>query len=163
MAMRKFDWDSESGDAVRMKIGEVARRTGIGVETLRFYERSGLLAPPVRTESGYRIYKADALERLDFIKRAQTLGFTLEEIRQIINESHAGGSPCSDVRRIMRQRLQELDERMEVMRQYRDELAQTIAKWEEIGDAPGHVCGLIESARIDTAHSVNQGMKRRRK
>lgn len=146
-----------------LKIGEVARRTGIGIETLRFYERSGLLKPPARTMSGYRVYDDEAIERLDFIKRAQTLGFTLDEIRQIINESAGGVSPCADVRSIMKRRLKELDERMAVMKRYRDELAEMLIEWEKQGDVPGHICGLIENARIEAAPIAGNLMRRGRK
>lgn len=146
-----------------LKIGEVARRTGIGIETLRFYERSGLLKPPARTMSGYRVYDDEAIERLDFIKRAQTLGFTLDEIRQIINESAGGVSPCADVRSIMKRRLKELDERMAVMKRYRDELAEMLIEWEKQGDVPGHICGLIENARIEAAPIAGNLMRRARK
>src|SRR5574338_835028 len=75
-----------------LKIGEVARMSGVGIETLRFYERSGLLGRPARTQSGYRLYDREVLERLDFIKRAQVLGFSLDEIKQIISEKEGGGS-----------------------------------------------------------------------
>src|SRR5262249_27930625 len=95
-----------------LKIGEVSERAGGGIETLRFYERSGLLDPPRRTEAGYRLYNAEALDRLAFIKRAQMLGFSLGEIRQIIAERKAGQSPCVKVREVVRRRLRELDERM---------------------------------------------------
>ena len=90
-----------------LRVGEVARRSGVGIETLRFYERSGLLDRPARTESGYRLYGEDVLERLDFIKRAQTLGFTLDEIKRVIAEKRAGQTPCAEVREIVRRRLQE--------------------------------------------------------
>lgn len=73
-----------------LKIGEVAKASGIGIETLRFYEKGGLLDSPSRTESGYRIYNADMLERLNFIKRAQVLGFSLDEIKRIIADKRAG-------------------------------------------------------------------------
>jgi len=99
-----------------LKIGEVAKRSGVGIEALRFYERSGLLGPPARTQSGYRMYEPEVLERLDFIKRAQVLGFSLDEIRQIITEKEGGQSPCEAVRDIVRQRLGELDEHMKEMR-----------------------------------------------
>src|SRR5918993_1453068 len=103
------------------RIGEVAKLSGIGIETLRFYERSGLLGRPGRTESGYRMYDAAVLQRLDFIKRAQVLGFSLDEIKRIIADKQAGKSPFREVREIVRQRLEELDERMKEMRRYRRE------------------------------------------
>lgn len=134
-----------------LKIGEVAKASGIGIEALRFYERSGLLGRPGRTQSGYRVYDAEVLTRLDFIKRAQILGFSLQEIKQIIADKQAGRSPCQEVRRIVRHRLDELDEKMREMRRYRKELGAAFAKWEETGELDGHVCGLIEDT--DIVHS----------
>src|SRR5687768_13450794 len=113
--------NSRKEQPVLLKIGEVSKRSGIGIETLRFYERSGLLDKPNRTISGYRMYDASVIERLDFIKRAQVLGFSLTEIKQIIIEKRTGHSPCAEVREIVRLRLQELDERMKEMRRYRNE------------------------------------------
>lgn len=69
-----------SGTGGSLKIGEVAKASGIGIEALRFYERSGLLGKPARASSGYRMYDEKVLDRLAFIKKAQTLGFTLDEI-----------------------------------------------------------------------------------
>ena len=131
-----------------LKIGEVAKRSGIGIEALRFYEKSGLLERPSRTQSGYRIYDGDVLARLDFIKRAQILGFSLDEIRRIIADKRSGQSPCSEVREIVRRRLDQLDERMREMKRYRNELAKALNEWDEVGDVPGHVCGLIEGSQI---------------
>ncbi|MGI8469987.1 MAG: heavy metal-responsive transcriptional regulator [Pyrinomonadaceae bacterium] len=142
---------SEEVPATRgsLKIGEVSQASGIGIEALRFYERSGLLGKPVRSMSGYRLYDEGVLERLAFIKKAQTLGFSLDEIRRIINDAKSGASPCDDVREIVRHRLAELDERMREMRSYRKELAQTLEEWDKVGRAPGHICGLIEAAEIE--------------
>lgn len=137
-----------SPGVARLRIGEVARLSGVGVEALRFYEKGGLLDSPARTEGGYRLYDETALERLDFIRRAQVLGFSLEEIRRVIADSRAGQSPCAAVREIVRRRLVELDGRMREMKSYRDELAATLAGWDERGEAKGHVCGLIESAEV---------------
>lgn len=131
-----------------LKIGEVAKASGIGIEALRFYERSGLLGRPGRTHSGYRVYDAEVLTRLDFIKRAQVLGFSLQEIKQIIADKQAGRSPCQEVRRIVRHRLDELDEKMREIRRYRKELGAAFAKWEQTGELDGHVCGLIEDTDI---------------
>jgi DNA-binding transcriptional MerR regulator len=131
-----------------LKIGEVAKASGIGIETLRFYEKSGLLDQPSRTESGYRLYDPEVLTRLDFIKRAQVLGFSLDEIRRIIADRRAGQSPCAEVREIVRHRLAELDERMREMKRYRNELARALAQWDQNGDVDGHVCGLIEGSNL---------------
>ncbi|MGH9966779.1 MAG: MerR family DNA-binding protein [Pyrinomonadaceae bacterium] len=144
-----------------LKIGEVAKISGIGVEALRFYERSGLLGRPARTESGYRMYDPEVLERLDFIKRAQLLGFALDEIKQIIAEKQTGESPCGAVRNIVRARLNELDERMREMRRYRRELAITLAEWDKTGAVEGHICGLIEGSNLKH-HLSNSKMGTRR-
>lgn len=150
-----------------LKIGEVSKLSGIGIEALRFYEKSGLLNRPARTGSGYRLYHRDVLERLAFIKRAQMLGFSLDEVKQIIAESAAGQSPCRDVREIVRQRLRELDERMAQMRRYRKELATALEEWDEIEESEGHVCGLIERTEIQhplsTSRSITDLKARQRK
>lgn len=145
------------------KIGEVAKQTGVGVETLRFYERSGLLDRPARTEGGYRLYDAQALGLLEFIKRAQALGFTLDEIKRIIAESRTGKKPCAEVRQIMQQRLAELDERMKLLQQHRQEIAQTLQQWEVTGEADGLFCGLIERAHVHPAKAAAAPLKRRQK
>jgi len=141
------------------KIGVVARRAEIGVETLRYYERLRLLGSPRRTESGYRLYTDAIFVRLDFIRKAQAMGFTLEEIARIIQESEKGQSPCAEVRRIARRKLDELDRRLKQLRQYRNELAQTLADWETKGSAAGKVCGLIESSHI--AHQPEKSIRSR--
>ncbi len=133
-----------------LKIGELARLAGIGIEALRFYERQGLLTPSTRTESGYRLYGEDALEQLDFVRRSQALGFSLAEIAAIVAESRAGRKPCSTVRDLVRQRIRELDERLAELKRYRRELAKTLEGWESLGDVKGHVCGLIESTAPPT-------------
>lgn len=139
-----------------LKIGEVSKRSGIGIEALRFYEKSGLLDKPERTDSGYRMYDANVLERLAFIKQAQVLGFSLEEIKQIIDDKRAGQSPCFEVRELVRLRLQELDERMQQMQRYRQELAATLAEWDKAGEVQGHICGLIEGSNIEYSMTQNK-------
>lgn len=147
----------------RLKIGEVSKQSGVGIEALRFYEKIGLLGRPPRTHSGYRLYDEEALERLEFIKRAQALGFSLAEIARIISEKQAGQSPCREVRQIVRERLKELDERIKEMRRYQKELQAALAEWDKAGDRKGHVCGLIESATI--AHSLESlpALKRKKR
>lgn len=147
---------------IPLKIGEVAKQSGVGIETLRFYERTGLLGRPARTQSGYRLYDPEVLERLDFIKRAQVLGFSLDEIRQIIAEKQAGGSPCQAVRDVVRTRLAELDEHMREMGRYRNELAATLKEWDRAGDVKGHICGLIEGTTMKHHLSTSETSRRRK-
>ena len=146
-----------------LKIGEVSRRSGIGVEALRFYEKGGLLDSPARTFSGYRAYGEEVLERLAFIKRAQALGFSLDEIRRIVDDARRGESPCDEVREIVRRRMAELDERLRELHRYRDELNSTLKEWDEVGRAPGHICGLIEGSEVGHAHHKSEGLKRTRR
>ena len=148
-----------------LKIGEVSKRSGIGIEALRFYEKGGLLDRPSRTYSGYRVYGEEVLERLEFIKRAQALGFSLDEIRRIIDDARRGESPCDEVREIVRRRMEELDERLRELHRYRKELKSTLEEWDKVGRAPGHICGLIEGSHVGHAghHSGAEGLKRARR
>jgi MerR family transcriptional regulator, copper efflux regulator len=139
----------------RLRIGEVAALSGVGVEALRFYERAGLIDRPRRTEGGYRLYEADVLERLAFVKRAQVLGFSLDEIAHLIAERRAGRIPCAEVRSFVRDRLGELDRQMAEMRRYRRELAELLQAWEQVDDGGGQVCGLIEGAHFRRAEGAS--------
>lgn len=127
-----------------LKIGEIARESGVGVEALRFYESRGLIVPVMRTQSGYRLYDARVFERLSFIKKAQSIGFTLDEIAQIISDAAQGHRPCADVRRLASEKLTALEERIRQLQRYRRELRQTVDAWQQQGEADGEVCGLIE-------------------
>jgi len=77
-------------------IGALSRRTGVNIETIRYYERIGLLAPPSRSTGGHRIYDGDAVRRLGFVRRARELGFTLDEVRTLLDLVH-GGFTCGEV------------------------------------------------------------------
>lgn len=135
--------------AARLKIGEVAKLSGIGIEALRFYEKSGILGRPRRTQSGYRVYDEAVLQRLDFIKRSQIVGFSLDEIKRIVADKEAGKSPCHEVREIVRRRLDDLDKRLKEMRRHRKELGAAFKNWEETGELDGNICGLIEGTHIE--------------
>ncbi len=154
-----LDWTATLRSS--LKIGEVSQMSGIGIEALRFYERSGILGKPARTATGYRLYDASVLDRLAFIKKAQTLGFSLDEIRRIITESKMGECSCEEVREIVRRRLQELDERLREMRRYRKELAATLFVWDEQGTAAGDICGLIEGTQMKSHQPAASIMSRK--
>jgi len=83
-----------------MKIGQLSERTNCKIETIRYYERIGLLPEPARSEGGYRLYEDSHLKRLSFIRRSRELGFTIEEIRGLLNLVDGGDFTCSDVKTI---------------------------------------------------------------
>ena len=104
------------------RIGEVAAQTALSRDTLRYYERRGLLEHPTRTNGGFRVYGKETLERLRFIKRAQAVGFNLEEIRQLVTFDGHGLEQCSRVRNLVATKLVELDERLSELRAFRRSL-----------------------------------------
>ena len=95
-----------------LRSGELAKRAGVGVETLRFYERCGLLAEPVRTPTGYRQYSEDQVERVRFIRRARDLAFSIAEIRHFFELSRKPGTECVEFCDAVDAKLDELQERI---------------------------------------------------
>lgn len=91
-----------------MKIGDVARHTGMNTKTIRFYEEAGLLPPPARTSAGYRNYQPEVADRLRFIRRGQAAGLTLQQIRQVLTIHDHGDAVCSHVRDVLQKRLDDV-------------------------------------------------------
>lgn len=91
-----------------MKISEVAKLANTSTKTLRFYEDSGLLPPPARSASGYRLYGPEIVDRLRFIRRGQAAGLTLQKVRQILAVHDRGEAPCAHVRRLLSTRIDEV-------------------------------------------------------
>ena len=105
-----------------LTIGQVARRAGVGVETVRFYERQGLLAPPDRTASGYRQYEEDAVWRLRFIRRAKELGFTLNEIKELLSLRLDATTTCADVRSRAQAKIADIEGKIHTLQRMRETL-----------------------------------------
>jgi MerR family copper efflux transcriptional regulator len=143
-----------------LRVGEVAEQSGVGVETLRFYERRGLLGRPRRTGANYSVYDEAVLARLAFIKRAQAVGFSLDEISEILSESAEGRPPCRHVREMARRKLSELDRRLAELRRYRTELARTLEDWDARGEQEGNVCGLIEHSTVTVPEAAAGELRR---
>lgn len=131
-----------------LKIGELAARAAVGVQTLHYYERLGLLPKPSRSASNYRLYPPDALRRVQFIKKAQALGFTLEETKEILGLREQGRAPCCCVADMGKKHLQELDARIAALQACREALAAIVPNWEKETSrqrkCAGEFCDLIE-------------------
>jgi len=102
-------------------IGEVAKRSDVSIDTLRYYERLKLLPPTRRSSGGFRLFTLEHIERVQFIKQAQDLGFSLEEIKGLL--ATGGADECRNVRDLLRRKLTELDDRLKAMKGFRRVLA----------------------------------------
>lgn len=135
-----------------MTVSELARRAGVTADTVRHYTRSGLLVP-VRDESnGYNCYSNSDLARMLFIRKARLLGFSVEDVRDILQESSHGRSPCPQVRKIMEQRLRETRLRLQDLEKLQARMEQAAALWAHMPDGMpdgNTVCHLIEKIAME--------------
>lgn len=110
-----------------LTIGHVARAAGVPATTLRYYERERILTPTVRNRAGYRLYGVQAVERLEFIRSAQAVGFTLEDIRTLLQLDPDDKKSCQgDVQRLLQKRLAEVDEKMKELKRVRAALGRSL-------------------------------------
>ena len=107
----------------RLMIGEVAARAGVNIQTLRYYERQGILPKPKRTSSGYRQYAQEAVRIVRFIKRAQDLGFTLAEIQEVLRLRQARPRPGGPVLAVTEEKIRDIDEKIRNLQAMRTALA----------------------------------------
>jgi DNA-binding transcriptional MerR regulator len=154
-------------DASLIRVGELAARADVGVQTLHYYERLGLLPKPTRSASNYRLYPSDALRRVQFIKKAQVLGFTLEEIKEVLCLRQQGRAPCRSVAEVAKRHFQELDARIAALQEYRRSLAVVVPKWEKETSrhrrCAGEFCDLIENLpQIEPAPAVPKRSEKRK-
>lgn len=110
-----------------LTIGRVARRAGVGVETVRFYERRGLLKNPPRKLSGYREYDEDVVARLRFIRRAKQLGFTLKEIKELLSLRHEPQTPAADLKRQTEAKIADIEAKIQTLQNMKTAL-QTLTR-----------------------------------
>ncbi len=129
-------------------IGQIAKFAGVKSDTVRFYERTGLLPRPTRTAAGYRVYDEAATRQLRFVKKAQALGFSLDEIRRILNLRGGGRKTCDRVLAIAEATLEETERRLAELQTFRDDLKRTVATWRKPSKraCAAEFCALIESA-----------------
>jgi MerR family mercuric resistance operon transcriptional regulator len=135
--------------ADRFTIGQLARQVQLPATTLRYYERIGLLTPDDRSQGNYRLYRKASLERLRFIRSAQSIGFTLDDIRALLG-ARAGTPPsCAGVQELIKQRLAEIDERLSSLRQVQRLLISSLRKCQRT--ARSRCCHVLESLERTSA------------
>lgn len=125
-----------------MRIGELARATGTKAETIRYYEREGILPAADRTDSNYRDYSPDHLASLTFVRRTRELGFSMAQVRELLALSDHDDKPCKDVDRLVHHQLSEIERKITDLSALRDELGQMLqsCQADRIGD-----CRIVES------------------
>jgi len=126
-----------------MQIGRVAAQAGVNVQTLRYYERRGLLPRPPRTETNYRAYPDDAVLRVRFVKRAQELGFSLMEIKELLSLRAAPRAKCADVLQRAELKIDDIDDKIATLRRMRRALSKLMAECH--GSLPVTKCPILEA------------------
>lgn len=127
--------------------GQVARKAGVNVETVRYYERFGLLPKPPRRTSGYRQYSDEALRRLRFIRHAKELGFSLKEISELLALRFDPESPCSEVKRRSEAKLKHIREKINTLKRMEKVLARLAAACKGMG--PTSECPILDALEAD--------------
>jgi len=126
-----------------LSIGQLAQRADVGIETVRFYEREGLLEEPVRRESGYRQYEEDVVARLRFIKRAKELGFSLKEIKELLALRVDPTTTCAEVRGKAQAKIADIEEKIQTLQRMRQALVKVTKQCS--GRGPTSECPILEA------------------
>lgn len=138
-----------------MTIGQVSKHAGVGVETVRFYERRGLLEAPVRRESGYRQYSQDVIRRIQFIKRAKDLGFSLKEIKELLALRVDPETTCSEVKARAEVKIADLATKLRDLQRMQAALGQLAAACS--GQGPTSQCPILDALEAqDTTVTTRQ-------
>jgi DNA-binding transcriptional MerR regulator len=144
---------------------EVARRCGVSADTLRHYERKGVLPRPARTGNGYRRYPPETVDRVLLVQRALVVGFTLDELARVLRERDRGEPPCRRVRDLVAARLTDLEARLAQLTALRRELRQVLVEWDRtLSTTPtGRPAHLLQSlvGRAAIAQGARPGLARR--
>lgn len=152
--------------------GELAKLTGVSTDTLRHYERKGVLPKPNRLGNGYRKYPPNSVDRVRLIRRALSVGFTLDELAQFLKARDRGQSPCREVRALAAEKLTELEGRLAEMVALRDELRTTLVDWDRrlAGKSSDQRAGLLDALAEQEAGDLTanaslrtQPLRRKRK
>jgi DNA-binding transcriptional MerR regulator len=145
---------AKSGKDVLL-IGELAELTDVSRDTLRHYERKGVLPRSVRSRNGYRLYSAKVVERVKLVRRALAFGFTLDEIARIFDERKQGNTPCQEVYRLAAAKLEDVKIRLCEMEILRDDLENLMFEWQKklAGVSAGKAAHLLENLTVSPSKS----------
>jgi len=132
-----------------MRIGEVARASGLPIKTIRYYDELGLLKVSGRTDGGYRLFGSEVLGRLRFIKRAQSLGLSLMEIKEFLAVYDQGNLPCDHIREKLEDKLIEIEQQIQQLQILKQELSGLLSGWQSVPTAAAEtisetICPIIE-------------------
>ena len=130
-----------------LKIGEVAERGGVNLQTIRYYEREKLLPEPPRLASGYRLYPVQTVRRVRFIKRAQEIGFTLAEIRELLAIRVDTGRDSAEVRTLANAKITDIEEKIQTLQRMKESLGRITERCSGCG--PASECPILESIDSD--------------
>ena len=125
-----------------LSIGELAKKAGVNIETIRYYERRGLIADPPRNKSGHRQYSEEAVKRTEFIKKCQALGFSLNEIQEILELRITPESTCAEMKSRVSEKLADVDQKINEIAHIRDALGRLLKKC--TGKGPIGKCPILE-------------------
>ena len=128
-----------------MTIGQVARAAEVGVETVRFYEKQGLLAEPPRRASGYRVFPPEAVRRLLFIRRAKSLGFSLKDIKGLLDLRLDPEATCADIKRRASERIAEMEQKVKSLEKMKQALGRLVSDCETKGKRRAEECPILKS------------------
>lgn len=136
-----------------MRIGEIAKSAGVSPDTIRYYERLGLIPKPARSPAGYRQYPPSAVDRVTLVRQALRFGFSLRDVGRFLRIRASGGAPCSDVRAAARRILAAVDQQIAELTAARETIRQTLENWDQRlahtrANRPAH---LLESIKNETA------------
>lgn len=137
--------------STRLKIGDLAKQTGVAVGTLRYYETLGLLTPAQRGANSYRYYLPAAIQQVQFIKKAQMLGFSLDDIHRILVVRDSGQRPCELVQSLLAHKIEHLETQIEQMSLFKSELETYQQRWQnsDVSRAPEEsICPLIATVPL---------------
>jgi MerR family mercuric resistance operon transcriptional regulator len=143
-----------NGNGSSLTSGQLADLAGVSRDTLRHYERKGVLTRPLRGQNGYRQYPSEALQRVQLVRRALSVGFTLDELARVLKVRDAGGAPCEEVRRIASQKLVDVQEQLRELTSLRDDLQKILREWN------ARLAERSEGKRANLLESLSNGSNR---